>query len=78
MGKIHSGDGWIIKVFGNEHPPVHVHVIHPNGLATIALDGAVLNAGVPKAVLAHARAWVLAHADLVEAEWQLMNNPRRR
>lgn len=78
MGKIHSGNGWIVKVQGDEHPPVHAHVLHPDGKATVALDGTVCNAGVPRAVLVQARAWVLTHADLVEAEWRRMNNPRRR
>lgn len=55
MGKLHAHGNWIIKVFGNEHAPVHVHVIHPDGLATIALDGTVKNSGVPKAVLDRAR-----------------------
>jgi hypothetical protein len=31
MGKIYSGNGWIVKVQGDEHPPVHAHVLHPNG-----------------------------------------------
>lgn len=78
MGKIHSGNGWIVKVQGDEHPPIHAHVLHPDGKATVDLDGTVQNAGVPKTVVAQARDWVLAHADQVEAEWRRMHNPRRR
>lgn len=78
MGKIHSGSGWIIKVQANEHPPIHAHVLHPDGKATVTPDGEVVNAGVPRAVVAAARAWVVAHAESVEAEWHRMNNPRRR
>lgn len=78
MGKIHGGNGWIIKVQADEHPPIHAHVLHPDGKATITLAGEVVNSGVPRAVLAAARAWIVAHAEIVEAEWQRMNNPRRR
>jgi hypothetical protein len=35
MGKIYFTNGWLIRVQGNEHPPVHVHVLHPNGKALI-------------------------------------------
>ena len=51
MGKIYSGDGWIIVVRGNEHPPIHVHVLHPDGKAAVYLSGKVVNAGVPAKVL---------------------------
>ena len=78
MGKIFSGNGWIIKVQGNEHPPVHVHVLHPNGKATISLDGSIQNSGVPAEVLRQAMDWVSANPDAVVAEWNRMSNPRRR
>lgn len=78
MGRIHSGDGWIIKVHGDEHPPVHAHVLHAAGKASIALNGTTINAGVPPTVIVCARAWIVAHPEIVEAEWQRMNNPRRR
>jgi hypothetical protein len=76
MGKIYTGDGWIIKVQGNEHPPVHVHVLHPEGKAAIGLDGAVKNSGVPLAVIKAALAWVATHNETVRAEWARMNEPR--
>ena len=47
MGKIYSGDGWLIKVQGDEHPPVHAHVLHPDGKASVSVDGIVKNSGVP-------------------------------
>lgn len=78
MGKIYSGDGWIIKVQGDEHPPVHVHLLHPDGKATIALDGSVQNAGVPDRVVAVATAWTTQNPAIVEAEWAKMNNPNKR
>ncbi|MCC6193574.1 MAG: DUF4160 domain-containing protein [Burkholderiales bacterium] len=78
MGKLHTASNWVIRVQGNEHPPVHVHVIHPDGKAVIHLDGTVLNRGVPAAVIAQAVAWVTANAQTVRAEWVRMNNPPGR
>jgi hypothetical protein len=78
MGKIFTGDGWIIKVHGGEHPPVHAHVLHPGGKASVSVDGTVINTGVPAAVIAIARAWILANAETVTAEWAKMHNLRKR
>jgi hypothetical protein len=78
MGKLYSGAGWIIVVRGNEHPPVHVHVLHPDGKATVYLSGRVLNAGVPAKVLRLACAWIEGNPKTVRIEWATMNNPRRR
>lgn len=78
MGKVYTGDGWIIKVQGDEHQPVHVHLLHPDGKATIALDGAVQNSGVPDRIIVIASVWVVQNLAIVEAEWAKMNNPKKR
>jgi len=78
MGKLYSGDGWIIVVRGNEHPPIHVHVLHPDGKAVAYLSGRVVNAGVPVKALRAAQAWIEANTEDVHREWATMNNPRRR
>jgi len=77
MGKIYSGEGWIIVVRGNEHPPVHAHVLHPNGKAAVYLTGRVINAGVPAKVLRVAQEWIDSNTKDVRREWAAMNNPRR-
>ena len=51
MGKIYTANGWLIRVQGNEHPPVHVHVLHPKGKALVTLDGEVKNSGVPAKII---------------------------
>lgn len=78
MGKIHAQSNWLIRVQGNEHPPVHAHVVHPDGRAALYLDGTALNQGVPGSVMDLASAWILAHETEVRAEWQRMNNPPAR
>ena len=78
MGKIYSDDGWIIKVHGDEHPPVHAYVLHSDGKATISVEGEVVNSGVPAKVVSIAKAWILENRDVLTTEWQKMNNPRKR
>jgi hypothetical protein len=78
MGKVFTGDGWIIKVQGDEHPPVHAHVLHPDGKASISVDGVVTNSGVPAKVIVLATQWIVGHQDTVQSEWTKMNNPRKR
>jgi len=78
MGKIYTGDGWMLKVQGDEHPPVHVHLLHPDGKASIALNGEVQNTGVPDKAIAIAFAWIAQNTATIEAEWAKMNNPKKR
>ncbi|MCL1960733.1 MAG: DUF4160 domain-containing protein [Desulfovibrionaceae bacterium] len=78
MGKIHSQENWLIRVQGNEHPPVHVHVLHPDGRAVLYLDGTVINNHVPASVISDAGAWVATHEAVIRAEWDRMGNPPSR
>ena len=75
MGKIYTENGWLIRVQGNEHPPVHVHVLHPDGKALITLDGDIKNSGVPAKVIKQAVGWIKENSTVIELEWQKMNNP---
>ena len=52
---------------GAEHPPIHVHLLHPNGKAVIGIDGGVINSGVPATVLTEAMAWILDNIQIIVA-----------
>ena len=78
VGRLHSGEGWIIVVRGNEHPPVHAHALHPDGKAVVYLSGKTLNSGVPAKALRAAQACIGANTEDVRREWAKMNNPRKR
>lgn len=78
MGKLYSDTNWFIRVQGREHPPVHVHVVHPDGKAVIHLDGTDINSGVPASVLKLAKEWVQANEEAICAEWARMDNPATR
>lgn len=78
MGKIFTGNGWILKVQGAEHPPVHVHLLHPAGKAVLFLNGTVINSGVPSRILAEASLWLTHNSAIVMAAWKTMGNPEKR
>jgi hypothetical protein len=73
MGTLHKDGKMTIRVNGNEHPPVHAHVTHPDGRAMVYLNGAVKNSGVPPSVLAAAKRWIEAHRQDVIDEWNRCN-----
>lgn len=63
MGALFKQHGITIRVNGNEHPPVHAHVLHADGNALVYLTGKTLNRGVPADALKLAQAWIKEHAD---------------
>ena len=73
MGTIHKTGKTTIRVNGNEHPPVHAHVTHPDGRAMVYLNGTVRNSGVPASVLADAIRWIKANSQAVIDEWNRCN-----
>lgn len=56
MGALFKQYGITIRVNGNEHPPVHAHVLHADGNALVYLTGKTLNRGVPADALKLAQA----------------------
>lgn len=73
MGTLYKTGKFTIRVNGNEHPPVHAHVLHTDGRAIVYLTGRVLNSGVPDAVLIEAKRWVVDHQQAVIDEWNRWN-----
>ena len=63
---------------GAEHPPVHVHLLHPDGKAVLFQDGTAINTGVPSRIVAEAAAWIATNSTIVMAAWRAMGNPEKR
>lgn len=76
MGTIYKTGKFTIRVNGFEHPPVHAHVLHPDGRAMVYLNGTVKNTGVPDAVMKEAKSWIAANQQVVLDEWNTCN-PKR-
>jgi hypothetical protein len=70
--------GGYLKVQGAEHPPMHVHLLHPDGKAVLFLDGTAINSGVPSRIVTEAAAWIAANSTIVLAAWLAMGNPEKR
>lgn len=73
MGTLYKTGKFTIRANGNEHPPIHAHVLHTDGHAIIYLTGRVLNSGVPDTVLIEAKRWVVDHQQAVIDEWNRWN-----
>ena len=73
MGALYKQHGITIRVNGNEHAPVHAHVLFGDGNALVYLNGKTLNRGVPPAALKTAQAWIAEHADEIKTEWERWN-----
>lgn len=73
MGTIYKTGKFTIRVNGSEHPPVHAHVLHPDGRAMVYLNGIVKNTGVPDAVMKEAKSWIAANQQAVLDEWNTCN-----
>lgn len=63
---------------GAEHPPVHVHLLHPDGKAVLFLDGTAINTGVPPRIIAEAAVWIATNSTIVTSAWRAMGNPEKR
>lgn len=74
MGTIYKTGKFTIRVNGFEHPPVHAHVLHPDGRAMVYLNGTVKNTGVPDAVMKEAKSWIAANQQVVLDEWNTCNS----
>jgi hypothetical protein len=73
MGIVYKSGNWWIRVNGDEHPPVHCHVVHPDGEALLYVSGKTINRRVPEAVVSQAQSWLTEHADAVRIEWEHLN-----
>lgn len=77
MGILFKNGNWWIRVNGDEHPPVHCHLVHPDGDALLFLSGKTLNRHVPADALAQAQAWISEHEDAIRSEWNRLNREIR-
>lgn len=63
MGILFRSGNWWVRVNGDEHPPVHCHVIHPDGDALIFLSGKALSRRVPQGVMQAAWSQAVQHEE---------------
>lgn len=69
---------WVLKVYGDEHPPVHYHIRTPDGEAIVYLNGTIFNNGVDRRVLTEARTWAAENEEKIINAWNQLNRERNR
>ena len=62
------------KELGGKHNKPHIHAEYSGDEVVVALDGTVLEGGLPKAKMKLLEAWMEIHRDELEANWRLLSN----
>ena len=63
-----------VYMYGDDHPPPHVHVYAGAQEASMALDGTIVVGGLDKATRKVSRAWVVANASYLAKYWKELGN----
>lgn len=67
--------GIIITMNADDHVPPHIHARYQGHEASFTFDGNLLKGDLPRKQRKLVEAWVLLHAEELEADWELAFNP---
>ena len=63
--------GIVIRMYWMDHMPPHFHAYYQDDSAVFALDGELLEGGLPRKQTSLVVAWTAIHRDELLANWQL-------
>ncbi len=69
--------GIIVRMYremGGKHNMPHIHAEYSGDEVVVALDGTILEGGIPKAKMKLLDAWMEIHREDLEANWKLLSN----
>lgn len=69
--------GIIVRMYrevGGKHNMPHLHAEYSGDEIVIALDGTILEGGIPKNKLKLLEAWMEIHREDLKANWKLLTN----
>ena len=66
--------GIIIMMNTGDHAPPHIHAKYQGHEALFSLSGELLEGDFPRKQRKLVEAWVLLHADELQANWELASN----
>ena len=72
--------GIIVRMYrelGGQHNLPHVHAEYSGDEVVVALDGTVLEGGIPRSKMKLLEAWMEIHHDELEANWKLLSAGER-
>jgi hypothetical protein len=71
MPEISRFYGLVIRMYYDEHPPPHFHVVYRNAEATLRIDTLeVLQGVLPRRALVLVLEWAMAHRDELRQNWE--------
>ena len=69
--------GIIIRMYkenGGRHNQPHIHAEYSGEEVVVALDGTVIEGGIPRGKMKLVDAWMEIHREELEANWTLLSN----
>lgn len=63
--------GILIRMYGDDHNPPHIHVYYGDDAACFTLDGELLEGSIPRKQLRLVIAWIEIHKEELAANWKL-------
>ena len=74
MPVIQRFNGYVIRMYFEDHNPPHVHVVGPDFEALVAIEDQVILAGeIPNQHRREALDWIAANTDMLMTEWERMH-----
>ena len=64
--------GIIVRMYHDDHPPMHIHVEYQGFTALISIEsGEMINRHMPKKALMLIREWIILHKEELYHNWEL-------
>lgn len=74
MPVIQRFNGYVIRMYFEDHNPPHVHVVGPGFEALVAVeDQALFEGEIPAPYRREALDWIAANTEMLMAEWKRMH-----
>ncbi|MBN2891155.1 MAG: DUF4160 domain-containing protein [Bacteroidales bacterium] len=64
--------GITIRMYHDDHPPMHIHVEYQGYVALVSIiTGEIIKGNLPRKALNIVKEWVLIHQDELKYDWEL-------
>lgn len=67
--------GITIRMYHDDHPPMHIHVEYQGYVALVSIiSGDIIKGNLPKKASSIVKEWVLNHQEELKKDWELAQN----
>jgi len=64
--------GIIIRMYHDDHPPMHLHVEYQGYVALMSIaTGEIINGNIPEKAFKLVKEWILIHQEELSYDWEL-------